>query len=97
MRRFIRVKTTINPIAIDQASVLVTDGVYRWTRNPMYLSMAALLAAFAAVSGQAWLWLGPILFVIYIQRFQIRPEERVMTQLFGDAYRDYVAKVRPWI
>lgn len=97
VRRFIRVKTTINPIAIDQASVLVTDGVYRWTRNPMYLSMAALLAAFAAVSGQAWLWLGPILFVIYIQRFQIRPEELVMTQLFGDAYRDYVAKVRPWI
>lgn len=97
VRRFIRAKTTINPVAIEQASVLVTDGVYRWTRNPMYLSMAALLAAFAAVSGQPWLWLGPIFFVTYIQRFQIRPEERVMTQLFGDAYSDYVGKVRRWI
>lgn len=95
--RFIRAKTTINPVTIEQASVLVTDGVYRWTRNPMYLSMTALLSAIAAFSTQPWLWIGPILFVVFIHHFQIRPEENAMRSLFGEEYEAYTQRVRRWL
>ncbi len=70
---FSRAKTTINPVDIEAASTLVTDGVYRYTRNPMYVGLAALLAAWGAYLGVAWAFLGPILFVAFITRFQIVP------------------------
>lgn len=95
--RFRRAGTTINPVEIERASVLVTDGIYRWTRNPMYLSMAALLGAIAAYTAQPWLLLGPVIFVLFITRFQILPEERAMQARFGEAYSAYRARVRRWL
>lgn len=95
--RFVRAGTTIDPVAIERASVLVTDGVYRWTRNPMYLAMAALLGALAAFTAQPWLALGPVAFVLLITRFQILPEERAMRLRFGAEYDAYVGRVRRWI
>ncbi|MDP4299390.1 methyltransferase family protein [Leptothrix discophora] len=90
-------RTTINPMRPQRSTALVTGGVYRLTRNPMYVGMALLLTAWALHLG-AWLALaGPVVFVLYITRFQIQPEERVLAGLFGDAFMRYAAQVRRWL
>lgn len=90
-------RTTVNPLSPQKASALVTGGVYRVTRNPMYVGMACLLLAWA-LHLSAWLPVaGPALFVLYITRFQILPEERALQQLFGDAYTQYTSRVRRWL
>ena len=94
---FRRAHTTVDPLHPDKASRLVTGGIYRVSRNPMYLGMACLLTAWAIWLGALWPWLGPVAFVLYITRFQIRPEERVLTTLFGEAYTDYTQRVRRWL
>lgn len=93
---FRRHRTTVNPLAPGKASAVVQDGIYRYTRNPMYVGMALLLTAWA-------LWLGHPLallvlpgFVVYLTRFQIQPEERALQTKFGAAYTDYMARVRRW-
>jgi protein-S-isoprenylcysteine O-methyltransferase Ste14 len=98
IREFRAARTTVNPMHPEQAAAMVTGGVYRMTRNPMYLGMFCLLAAWAA-------WLGRVappvvvlpVFVLYMNRFQIQPEERALAQRFGPAFRDYAARVRRWI
>jgi protein-S-isoprenylcysteine O-methyltransferase Ste14 len=97
VRAFLRAGTTINPVAIERASTLVTTGVYGVSRNPMYVSMALLLLSLAAGLGQPLLLLGPIVFVLFITWFQIVPEERAMTQLFGIDYEAYRKRVRRWL
>lgn len=94
---FVRRHTTVNPLRPAKTSALVTSGVYRFTRNPMYLGMACLLVAWAIWLGALAPWLGPVAFVLYITRFQIRPEERALTALFGDAYLHYATRVRRWL
>lgn len=94
--RFRRAGTTVSPIRIGDARVLVTNGVYAYTRNPMYLSLACLLVAWAAYLNTAWACLGPLLFIAYMTRFQIMPEERVLLSLFGEDYRRYQNRVRRW-
>lgn len=94
---FVRRRTTISPLSPRKSSALVTTGVYRFTRNPMYLGMACLLSAWALWLGALLPWLAPVLFVAYITRFQIRPEERVLTGLFGRPYTDYCQRVRRWL
>lgn len=97
MRAFHQAKTTMNPFTPDMASALVTGGVYRLTRNPMYLGLLLDLLAWAV-----FLW-DPLplavlpLFVIYIHRFQIVGEERALSSLFGTAYDDYRRAVRRWL
>lgn len=94
---FVRRRTTVSPLSPRKTAALVTTGVYRFTRNPMYLGMACLLAAWALWLGALLPWLAPVLFVAFITRFQIRPEERVLTQLFGPPYTDYCQRVRRWL
>lgn len=90
-------RTSINPLRPERASVLVTGGVYRITRNPMYVGMALLLLAWA-VHLSSWLALaGPVCYVLYITQFQIRPEERVLQARFGQDYLNYTARVRRWL
>jgi protein-S-isoprenylcysteine O-methyltransferase Ste14 len=96
-RAFKRVRTTINPLRPEKASALVTGGVYRLTRNPMYLGLTFVLVGFGF-----WLrwWpavLGPIAFVGYITRFQILPEERALGARFGAPYAAYRERVRRWL
>ena len=91
---FRRAKTTKKPQA---ASSLVVTGVYRLTRNPMYLGLSLVLLAWAAFLWSAWELLGPAVFVAYISRFQIIPEEKVLDTLFGADYSTYKAKVRRWL
>jgi protein-S-isoprenylcysteine O-methyltransferase Ste14 len=94
---FLHSRTTINPLRPHKAAVLVTRGIYRITRNPMYVGLALLLAAWAVFCGSLWGFLGPVLFVLYMNRFQIGPEERVLRGIFGEAYDAYAARVRRWL
>lgn len=96
-RAFGKAGTTINPVKIDAASQLVTGGIYRVTRNPMYVGLTALLLALAVALSSPWTLLGPVFFVLFITRFQIIPEERVMQAKFGDAFTAYRQAVRRWL
>lgn len=94
---FRRARTTVNPLRPANSSALVTSGIYRHTRNPMYLGMATLLAAWATWLGTPWALFGIVAFVAWITRFQIIPEERVLANLFGADFAAYRARVRRWI
>jgi protein-S-isoprenylcysteine O-methyltransferase Ste14 len=94
---FRQLKTTINPMSPNKTSALVTGGIYRLSRNPMYVGLFLFLMAWAIQLSMLWPFIGPILFVIYITRFQITPEERVMESKFGDEYSIYKNKVRRWL
>ena len=94
---FRRARTTINPLKPDAASALVRSGIFRFTRNPMYLGLLLTLVGWAV-----WLWSPAALlflpvFVLYIDRFQIGPEERVLATLFGAEYAAYRGSVRKWV
>ena len=94
---FVRARTTADPLHPEKASTLVMTGIYRYTRNPMYLGFALLLLAFVV---RLSAWPGVIvvfLFVAYMNRFQIRPEEQALEARFGDAARDYLRRVRRWV
>ncbi|MEN9538661.1 MAG: hypothetical protein RLZZ126_896 [Pseudomonadota bacterium] len=90
-------RTTVNPLRPQRASHLVTGGVYQTTRNPMYVGMALILTAWAVFLAAPVSLLGPAVFVGYITRFQIQPEERALQQLFGDEFRVYCDKVPRWL
>ncbi|MEO7964697.1 MAG: isoprenylcysteine carboxylmethyltransferase family protein [Gemmatimonadaceae bacterium] len=94
---FAKARTTFSPIAPDHSSRLVTTGVYRLTRNPMYLGTLFLLLAFAARLSSPVAALVALSFVVYIDRFQITPEERVLRDRFGSAFDRYRQSVRRWI
>lgn len=94
---FWQARTTINPLQPDRASVLVTHGIYRFTRNPMYLSLLLLLVAYASQLGTWAAFAGPVAYVAYITRFQILPEERVLLSKFGAEYDAYRRRVRRWL
>jgi len=96
-RAFGRANTTVNPVNIEAASALVTSGIFSYTRNPMYLGLVALLLAWAIYLAVPWTLLGPLAFVLYITRFQIIPEERVLLKKFGDTYAAYQRQVRRWL
>jgi protein-S-isoprenylcysteine O-methyltransferase Ste14 len=93
---FRRHRTTVNPLRPERASALVTCGVYRITRNPMYVGLALLLTAWAVHLSALWAFGGPVMFVAYINRFQIAPEERVLEAKFSE-YRAYATRVRRWL
>ncbi|SFB77943.1 Protein-S-isoprenylcysteine O-methyltransferase Ste14 [Nocardioides terrae] len=96
-QRFHRHHTTVNPIDPSRASTLVTEGVFKLTRNPMYVGMAGLLAAHAVARG-GWMTQLPLAaFVAVIDRVQIPAEERALTARFGDSYTSYLAEVPRWI
>jgi protein-S-isoprenylcysteine O-methyltransferase Ste14 len=94
---FKRAGTTINPLKPGNASSLVTSGIYRFTRNPMYLGLTLALLGWAAFLCSAWMLAGPVAFVLYISRFQITPEERILAVKFGAAYSEYTSRVRRWL
>lgn len=94
---FRRARTTVNPLRPEQASVLVQGGIFRHTRNPMYLGMCLILIAWALWLAEPLALAGPALFVLYMNRFQIGPEENAMRALFGAEYADYQRAVRRWL
>ena len=94
---FGRAKTTVNPLKPESATALVSSGIYRVTRNPMYVGMLFVLIGWALFLASVWTLIGPIVFVLFITRFQILPEERVLENLFGAEFDAYKTKVRRWL
>ncbi|MCJ7451229.1 MAG: isoprenylcysteine carboxylmethyltransferase family protein [Steroidobacteraceae bacterium] len=94
---FRRFRTTVDPTRPGKTTSFVSSGVYRVTRNPMYLGALMLLVAWAIFLAAPWAFSGPVFFFLYINRFQIKPEERILAGLFGEEYSRYVARVRRWL
>ncbi|MGF1776269.1 methyltransferase family protein [Vibrio nomapromontoriensis] len=97
VREFHRSSTTVDPTRPHKASKIVDSGVFTVTRNPMYVALYCLLLAWGVYLEDVLGLLVSLLFIVYMTRFQIKPEERVLEEKFGAGYRDYKAKVRRWI
>ncbi|TKB57371.1 methyltransferase family protein [Ferrimonas aestuarii] len=90
-------RTTVNPMHPENTRHLVTVGIFRYSRNPMYLAMVMLLLAWACYLNEV-LNLGLVaLFIMFIQRFQILPEERMLEGHFGDEFGNYFRRTRRWL
>ncbi|MGB3143010.1 MAG: isoprenylcysteine carboxylmethyltransferase family protein [Maribacter sp.] len=94
--QFYRAKTSVDPSKPNKASNLVVGGVYKFTRNPMYLSLLLLLLSLGVALGNAFNVLVAAGFVAYMNRFQIIPEEKVLLEKFGRDYKDYCILTRRW-
>ncbi len=94
---FRRAKTTINPVNPELASSLISSGVYTISRNPMYVGFALFLLAWAVYLSSPWSAIGVFGFVLYINRFQILPEEKALKKIFNEQYANYQMKVRRWL
>lgn len=90
-------KTTANPLNPGAASTVVSSGVYRVSRNPMYLGLLLALAAWAIHLANPITALALPAFVAYMNEFQIKPEERMLRAKFGTAFSEYQAAVRRWV
>lgn len=95
--QFKQAQTTMRPDDPTKTSILVTGGIYRFTRNPMYLGFALILLAQSCYLTNLYTSLGTLIFVVYIHRLQIMPEQRMLLAHFGKEYIDYMQRVRPWI
>lgn len=94
---FVWAGTTVHPTHPSRASRVVANGLYAITRNPMYLGLACLLAGFALWLSHPLALLSVPAFVLYMNRFQIEPEERALLAKFGENYAAYRKCVRRWI
>ena len=97
VRLFRKDKTTVNPLSPEQATKLVTDGIFKYSRNPMYLGMALVLGSIAVFFNLIGGIILIALFCAYITKFQILPEERAMRDLFSDDFDKYTKVTRRWI
>jgi protein-S-isoprenylcysteine O-methyltransferase Ste14 len=95
--QFKRAKTTVNPTKPDAASSLVRTGIYARTRNPMYVGFVLILAAWAVAVGNVASFLMLPAFIVYMNHFQIKPEERALASIFGDEFKAYCSEARRWI
>lgn len=94
--QFLRAKTTTNPINLTKTSSLVTSGIFKYTRNPMYLAMLLILLAFGLKLGNAFNTLLAAGFVYFMNYFQIENEEKALTELFNKEYTMYCKATRRW-
>ena len=95
--QFYRNGTSIDPHKPSKTKTLITDGVYSYSRNPMYLALFFLLIAYASVLQNVLNLLVLPLFIWYMNRYQIVPEEEIMEEKFGEAYQKYKSEVRRWL
>lgn len=89
--------TSVNPLSPERTSTLVTSGLYSLSRNPMYLGYSLILTAAAVYTHNPVMLLWVIGFVVYLNRFQILPEEMILLHKFGGEFSEYVRRVRRWI
>lgn len=94
---FRRAGTTVNPRQPAAATQLVVSGVYRWTRNPMYLGMLLVLLGWGVFLAHALAFISATAFIPLMNRLQIGPEERILTATFGPAFTAYQSAVRRWL
>ena len=94
---FKKEKTTVNPISIEKASSLVINGIFKYSRNPMYLGMSFILVGLAFKFNLIGGLLFTSIFMSFITIFQIKPEEVAMEKLFKQQWKDYIKNVRRWL
>ena len=94
---FRKADTTINPLKPETAGQLVISGLYRFTRNPMYLGMLIILLAWNLWLANWISFVGPIMFMAFITRYQIIPEEQALEKLFPDDYAEFKQATRRWL
>lgn len=94
-RQFARLGTNIKPF--NDPNILVTDGLFAWTRNPMYLGLTLALTGIAILLGALWPFLGPVAFAVIADRWYIRFEEQALRRTFGERYDAYTRKTRRWL
>lgn len=94
---FRRSKTTVNPLHPDQATALVTGGVFRVSRNPMYVGILLCLLAWAVYLASPLSLAGTLAFIAFMNRFQIGPEEKILAEKFGEPFARYKAATRRWL
>lgn len=97
LSEFRRARTTTSPTHPENASAIVTEGIYAKTRNPMYLGLQCVLLGWAIFQGNLFAILVALCFAPYMTAFQIKPEEDVLEEHFGEEYLKYKRKVRRWI
>ena len=94
-RAFRRVHTTVRPFEVS--SSLVKDGLFRWSRNPMYAGFAIIPCGVGIILGGALPFGAVVLFLIIMDRQFIRREEWMLADRFGDEWKDYAATTRRWM
>ena len=94
---FKKQKTTVNPISIEKASTLVVSGIFKYSRNPMYLGMSLVLLGLTFKFNVIGGLLFTSIFILFITRFQIKPEEAAMEKLFDQEWKNYTKNVRRWL
>ena len=97
LQAFRRHRTTVNPLQPGRATELVCDGIFRWTRNPMYLGMVVMLAGWAVYLANGLAFVGPVMLFAWLTRFQILPEERALRHKFPGAFDNYARRVGRWL
>ena len=95
--QFRKAQTTPNPQALEKVSSLVTSGIYRYSRNPMYLGLVLILLGWAFYLSHFLAFVLLPVFILYMTRFQIQPEEQMIARKYGKTYQAYLNKVRRWI
>ena len=95
--KFIKSKTTINPIQFEETNRLVTSGIFKYSRNPMYLGMLMIIISTSIFYLNIYSILTPFLFIFWINKFQIKREEVFLTEKFGKEYLSYKNKTRRWL
>ena len=95
--KFIKSKTTIDPIKFKKVNKLVTSGIYKYSRNPMYLGLLLIVISSSILYLNIYSVVTPIFFYYWINRFQIKREEIFLKEKFGEEYLSYMSKTRRWI
>ena len=95
--KFIKSKTTIDPIKFKKVNKLITSGIYKYSRNPMYLGLLMIVISTSIFYLNIFSITTPLFFYFWINRFQIKREEIFLTEKFGKEYLLYKAKTRRWI
>ena len=95
--KFIESKTTIDPIKFKKVNKLITSGIYKYSRNPMYLGLLIIVISTSIFYLNIFSTTTPILFYFWINRFQIKREEIFLTEKFGKEYLVYMTKTRRWV
>jgi protein-S-isoprenylcysteine O-methyltransferase Ste14 len=94
-KAFHQANTTVKPF--EESASLITEGVFRYTRNPMYLGFVLMLIGIALLFGSLSPWLIVPIFAIMTDILFIRVEERMLDAQFGPAWFEYKARVRRWL
>tara|TARA_B100000035_G_scaffold308228_1_gene312567 strand:+ start:657 stop:1100 length:444 start_codon:yes stop_codon:yes gene_type:complete len=95
--KFIKSKTTIDPINFKKVNKLIISGIYKYSRNPMYLGLLMIVISNTIFFLNIFSIITPILFYFWINNFQIKREEIFLTEKFGKEYLLYMNKTRRWI